>query len=110
MKKVGIVAIMIVAMGLSGCGSKPTWIGIWSGAAHPTTYFIVENVRVPAKDIGREYRVLNITNHAAPETSNRLPSGTKIYTVRGRNPSKELAVEIGPGNFAKATYSGTNKP
>ncbi len=110
MKKIGIVGIMIVAMGLSGCGSKPTWIGIWSGAGHPTTYFIVENVKVPAKDIGREYRVLNITNHAAPETSNRLPSGTRIYTVRGKNLSKELAVEIGPGNFLKATYSGTNKP
>jgi hypothetical protein len=110
MKKIGIVGIMILAMGIPGCGSEPTWIGIWSGASHPTMYFIVENVKVPAKDIGREYRVLNTTNHAAPETSNRLPRGTRIYTIRGKNPSKELAVEIGSGNFTKATYSGTNKP
>ncbi len=110
MPKVGIVGIMIVAMALSGCGSTPTWIGIWNGAGHPTTYFIVENVKVSAKDIGREYRVLDITNHASPEKSNRLPSGTRIYTVRGDSPSKELAVEIGPGKFLKATYSGKAIP
>lgn len=101
---------MIVITGLAGCGHAPTWITIWSGESHPTAYFIVENMKVPAKDIGGEYRVLNTTNHASPETSNRLRSGTKIYTIRGENPSKELAVEISPGHFVKAMYSGTHKP
>jgi hypothetical protein len=109
-KKIWIVTAMIALMGLSGCGQKPTWITVWSGATHVTAYFIVGNVKISTKDIGQKYGVINTTNHAAPETSNRLPLGTKIYTIRGGNPSKELAVEINQGNFVKATYAGTKVP
>lgn len=107
-RKIGAVGLMIVIIGLAGCG-QPTWITIWSGASHPMAYFIVGNSKVPLKDIGGEYSVLSV-NHGGSEISDRLPLGTNIYTIRGENPSKELAVETTTGNFVKATYWGTSKP
>lgn len=107
-RKIGALAVMIGMMGLAGCG-QPTWITIWRGASHPMAYYVVSNMKVPLKDIGGEYSVLNI-NHGASETSNHLPLGTQIYTIRGESPSRNLAVETSAGNFVKATYWGVSKP
>ncbi len=73
-------------------------------------YFIVGRAAVSAHDIGRLGYVLSPPNHFGPETSNRLPVGTKIYLMHGKNPTKELAVELHPGDFGRATYAGTRRP
>lgn len=97
-------------LGLSGCGNNPTWINVWHGIANPVDYYVVGNTKVPSKDIGKLYEILSANNHAYPIISNRLPDETKIYTIKGQNSTKELAVEIFQGTFVKATYSGTKKP
>lgn len=110
MKKAELLGPLVVLLGLTGCGRQLTWIDVWHGMDYPVDYYIVKNTKVPASDIGELYEILDTTNHAYPVTSNRLPQGTKVFVIRGENPSKELAVEIGPENFVEAIDSGTQKP
>lgn len=109
-KKMGIMATLLVSMALVGWRAQPTWIELWRGAASPEPFYIVGRRTMPSHAIGRLYDVLDPGNHAGPDLSNRLPAGTKIYTVRGKNPAKELAVEIDPQDFVRARYVGTQRP
>lgn len=78
--------------------------------SNPVDYYIVGTTKVPSEDVGKLYEVLNSNNHADPIISNCLPDGTKVYTLKGQNSKKQLAVQIAQGDFAKATYVGTKKP
>lgn len=109
-KKMGIMATLLVSMALVGWRAQPTWIELWRGAASPEPFYIVGRRAMSSHAIGRLYDVLDPGNHAGPDLSNRLPAGTKIYTVRGKNPAKELAVEIDPQDFVRARYAGTQRP
>lgn len=110
MKTVGIVGTLLVLMALAGWRAQRTWIELWRGEVSPEPFYIVGRMTVPSHAIGRLYNVLAPGNHAGPDMSNRLPAGTKIYTVRGKNPAKELAVEIHPDDFVRAMYAGTRRP
>jgi hypothetical protein len=65
---------------------------------------------VLGSDVGRLSYTLDRFTHGGVEISNRLPVGTKIYTVRGQNPAAELAVEVHPDSFVRASDAGTRRP
>ena len=109
MKKVGIWGLLVLIV-WAGWRAQPTWIDVSGGGALPNGYFVVMHDSVRAQDIGRLAYVLSPPNHFGPETSNRLPLGTQIYTVRGKSPTQELAVEIHTGDFVRAIYAGIHRP
>ena len=109
MTKAGIIGTLLVLIALVGWRAQPTWIEI-SETPLFSGYFIVGRAPVSVHDIGRLGYVLSPPNHYGPETSNRLPVGTKIYMVYAKKPTEELAVELHPGDFVRATYAGTRRP
>lgn len=109
-KILGIVAFLLVLTGLSGWRVQPTWIELWRGAAYPEAFYIVGRMTVPSHTVGPLYGILNTDNHGGPSLSNRLPVGTRVYRIHGASPARKLAVEIHPGDFVEADYSGTQRP
>ncbi|PSR26352.1 MAG: hypothetical protein C7B46_20025 [Sulfobacillus benefaciens] len=90
--------------------TRPTWINLSKSELDPVnSYFIVSRAAVPSQNIGRLYTILGPT-HAGLRWSNRLPMGTKVYTIRKKNPYNQLAIEIHPHDYVLATYSGTSQP
>lgn len=110
------IAIIVTLLSTVGCSAnkhsisdnpKLGWINEVNASGNH--YWIVTNIKVtPDQPIGH----IGLDTLGGQIDANVLPSGTPLYTIKGQDQTKVIAVALDNGQqgYVEAVNAGSNKP